>query len=124
MRTPIGSKSGFLSYGPYERIPAGTYRFSISYSSGAATKKPVGFWDVVIFLQNEETVLSRGELMGTNDDKEIVTGSFELGEAYSMESIQIRNYVSTSNHVAIHSIIIKKLIKGTVSGPPVRCHCR
>ncbi len=32
MRTPIGSKSGFLSYGPYERIPAGTYRFSISYS--------------------------------------------------------------------------------------------
>lgn len=81
MRHPVGSKPGFLSYGPYERIPAGTYRFSISYSSDATTKTPVGFWDIVIFPQNEETVLSRGELIGTNADKEIIAGSFELGEA-------------------------------------------
>lgn len=83
-------RSGHLTYGPYEPLPAGTYRAEIGYSS---TEKDIaGDWDISIAYPGNTDLVAKGLLHGTQGENGKVTGEFTVKEATFMGKVEIHTF--------------------------------
>ncbi|QJP06769.1 DUF6311 domain-containing protein [Pseudomonas multiresinivorans] len=69
--------SGYLSYGPYTRIPAGRYRYRITYAASGESSLRLGTWDIVSNATQSAAVLAQGELTGTGGKERTIEGLIE-----------------------------------------------
>lgn len=84
--------SGYLSYGPYTRIPAGRYRYRIIYRASAAPETIVGHWDIVSAATTTPVMLANGQLTGTNDEVQAIEGVLQRTE--DSPSSEIRTFAN------------------------------
>lgn len=103
-----GNVIGHISFGPYEKLPSGSYIFDINYTSEASTTTNIGTWDVVLALPNKAKELKSGSLLGTSGKQRTISDSFFIPTQYDMEKIEIRNFVKTSESITIYSITISR----------------
>lgn len=104
-----GNKKGFLTYGPYIKLPAGKYQFDIAYISSETNTSTVGFWDVGIALPNEYKVLDSGNIVGTNNNKSHIIQTFVIPQEYNNKKIEVRNFYDGIGKLTIETLTITKI---------------
>jgi len=72
---PTTDKPGFLSVGPYIRLPAGRYRLQIFYTAEAPAGASVAHWSVTANDGTETRTLTQGDLPGL--PAHVLTAQFE-----------------------------------------------
>lgn len=92
--------SGYLNYGPYTRIPAGTHIYRIIYQADAAPDNIVGHWDIV--SSTGSIVHATGALTGSNGEASVIQGI--LKNAKDLSSSEIRTFTNGSAAVELISI--------------------
>ena len=90
MQKKDNTQSGYVTFGPYERLPTGQYTFEIAYSSAANKGEIVGDWDVALALPSEVKVLKNGPITGTDRATAKVVGNFALDSGQDLEKVEIR----------------------------------
>ena len=100
---------GIVTFGPYEKLPQGRYRFSIQYSSPAELTETVGSWDVIISFAEKATQLQKGELDGTSNEKLNVSGVFSVAGDYASGNVEVRTLVNGSNPLTVFAITLTKI---------------
>lgn len=101
--------SGIVTFGPYEPLPEGTYRFSIQYSSPAELNRNVGSWDVVLSSHEKAEQLQQGELSGTNRQNLAASGTFSTGNGHLGGRIQVRTKTNGYSPLSIFAITLTKV---------------
>lgn len=100
-------KSGVLSYGPYAKLPAGIYSYSIEYVSNSPVKKIVGKWDIMGEggTDSPHEILS-GLLTGTDSQFKRITGKINVKDADN--PLGIRSIYLGDGDLQLVGISIKK----------------
>ncbi|WP_285258723.1 DUF6311 domain-containing protein [Halopseudomonas bauzanensis] len=81
---------GYLSYGPYIKLPAGTYSHRIEYISQANSTTTVGNWDLVGQDASGKTItVAAGPLMGTRGEAFQLTGALSLSHALQQTELRL-----------------------------------
>lgn len=96
--------TGYLSYGPYTRIPAGSYRYRITYKASASPEVVVGNWDIVSSATTTPVMLAKGALAGTNGEVRFIEGVLQRTE--DSPSSEIRTFTNGSAALALIGIEI------------------
>ena len=96
---------GYLNYGPYTPVPAGTYLYLIAYKASAAPESTVGHWDIVSSAATAAVVHSTGELTGTNGEVRNIKGVLEITE--DIPNGEIRTFTNGSAAVELISIQLR-----------------
>jgi hypothetical protein len=99
-------KEGWLSFGPFVALPAGTYRYALSYVSDDAPSVATGTWDVV--LENEKKLAS-GPLMGTHGKTHQVEGLVTVTPQDAGKPFEIRTYYLAGASLQIISSSLQKV---------------
>lgn len=84
------AQEGFVTFGPYETLPAGEYAFEITYVSSKPATAVAGEWDIALALPNEAKRLLAGQLNGTDGAPKQVTGIFSIEKKFDMTKIEVR----------------------------------
>jgi len=84
------TQEGFVTFGPYETLPAGEYAFEITYASSKPATAVAGEWDIALALKDEAKRLVAGELDGTDGAPKQVTGKFSIEGKFNMTKIEVR----------------------------------
>lgn len=99
------NKTGFLSFGPYKKIPAGKYKFDLIYSSSLSPDKISGFWDINLIVK-KSTIISKGDLTGTNSEFKTLGAQFETKEK---AEIEIRSFYNGKGELKIKELVLYKI---------------
>lgn len=95
---------GYLSYGPYIRLPAGTHEHRIEYRSQVNSSTAVGNWDLVGRDPSGDMItLAAGPLMGTQGKTLELAGIISLHHA--LQKIELRLF-SNGEDVQLEAISI------------------
>lgn len=105
----ITPKSGYLTFGPYQSLPAGTYRFTLDYKSTKTENELAGRIEVVTAAHVPPTPLSVQPLMGTKNIKRIISGEFMLSQEHHLEKIEIRTYANENQSIKLYRLDLKRL---------------
>ena len=100
------NKTGFLSFGPYKEIPAGKYKFDLIYSSSLGLDEASNFWDINLITKNNHTVISKGDLLGTNSEFKTLSVEFETKEK---AEIEIRSFYNGNGELKIKELVLYKI---------------
>ena len=100
------NKTGFLSFGPYKKIPAGKYKFDLIYSSSLSPDKISGFWDINLIVEKNSTIISKGDLVGTNSEFKTLSAQFETKEK---AEIEIRSFYNGKGDLKIKELVLYKI---------------
>jgi hypothetical protein len=103
------AQAGYLTFGPYEALPAGKYFFEIEYLSSKDISDIAGIWDIVIALPTEAKIIAEGDLSGTNNKINKISGFFTLEQKYDMDRIEIRTLAYKDGVMRLDYIKIKRL---------------
>jgi hypothetical protein len=99
------SEAGWLSFGPFVFLPAGTYRFTIDYVSQALPAEHVGDWDVT--LENTK-IFASGQLTGTSGQPRRMEGILNIDTTDAGKPLEIRtNYLARGDLQLISSSLQK-----------------
>lgn len=98
-------KPGCLTYGPYLRLAAGSYKLAIRYVSPAPAGMQVGAWDVCIGIHN---IIESGSLPGTDGDIRDCAGVFELDPEHAQFPVELRTYFEGVAELHIHEIALER----------------
>ena len=101
--------SGHLTYGPYDRLPAGRYVFEIAYASADAKTSTVGEWDIVLALPDTAKVLAKGVLQGTAAQTEKIKGEFIVDPKEDMKNFEVRTLAHPQLHLKIIDVRIDRV---------------
>ena len=100
------NKTGFLSFGPYKEIPAGKYKFDLIYSSSLSPDEISGFWDINLIVEKNSTIISKGDLVGTNSEFKTLGAQFETKEKAEVE---IRSFYNGKGELKIKELVLYKI---------------
>lgn len=103
------AQAGYLSFGPYQPLLPGRYRFDLDYSSDTATNGNAGDWDVVVALEKEARVIARGSLTGTAGSASRLSGEFVQSEAGSRQKIEVRTLAHAGTDLEILQLRVTRL---------------
>ncbi len=101
--------SGYLTYGPYERLPAGEYNFTLRYTSSAAPERTVGRWDVIIPITDNYQKLTKGKLKGSRGQVQTLSANFTIEPFYHLNEVEIRTYARRNTDISVLELTISKL---------------
>jgi len=103
---------GFLVRGPYIQLSAGTYSFQLKYHSSEPARTPVGrleaYSEEYIFSP-KQGILKQVPLSGTDGQKSILSGSFNLPDSLHSGSFELRVFWNGSGDLTVDQIIIYQL---------------
>lgn len=104
----VNHPSSYLSYGPYQELPAGTYKFSMRISSPMPAEQIIGEFDVV---QGSKSILTKGALHGSNNDFVNVEGLFTVDGDYlpTNKLIEVRSFINKEFSASLKNISIEKI---------------
>lgn len=95
-------KAGFLSFGPYIRLPPGCYRYVIDYASNAELTRQVGRWDVSVSSGKANKEISAGPLHGTAGAVKHIDGIFNAKDGKA--PLEIRTFFMGNGDLQIIGI--------------------
>jgi hypothetical protein len=98
------SLEGYVTFGPYEPLPAGEYAFELTYVSSKTKDEAAGEWDVVLALPNEARRLLVGRLSGTEGRSGSVSGKFLVEKKFDMTKIEIRAFANKGGTLKVISL--------------------
>ncbi len=100
------STRGLLTYGPYQKLPAGNYQFEIEYNSVNNSKEQIGNWSVSISNFGEV----KNKIMSGSDGKnKRIIGKFALNESQHMEAVEVRIWAESNKDLTVHFLKIKRI---------------
>jgi len=102
---PNSSKSGFLSFGPYVKLPKGNYRISIDYSSLSTSHDKVGWWDIV--ANKGKTKFLRNDIFGS-DGKDAVLKATFFSDG-TLNDFEYRIFYNGKGDLKLHGIKVDKI---------------
>lgn len=109
-------KSGFVSYGPYVRLPKGKYQIDIIYSSSASLDTQVGYWDIVSGNAGGDIKTHASDkIYGSAAQRKQIKINLELDQGN--RSIEVRNFYSGGGDLAIYKLIIEPQSEPITSPP-------
>ena len=100
------SEAGWLSFGPFLALPAGKYRYSITYSSDVLPNTETGNWEII--LENKK-ILKSGKLIGTQGQPQRIEGVFDLEAQDAGKSFEMRTFYLAKGDLQIISSSLQKL---------------
>jgi hypothetical protein len=100
------SEAGWLSFGPFLALPAGKYRYSITYASDVLPNIETGNWEIV--LENKK-ILKSGKLIGTQGQPQRIEGDFDLEAQDAGKSFEIRTFYLAIGDLQIVSSSLQKV---------------
>lgn len=103
------SDAGYLTFGPYESLPAGDYHFEFEYSSTGGGEDVSGKWDTVIARPQEAKVVREGLVMGTNNQVGKLSGDFSVSHNFDQGKIEIRFYASQDSALSVKSLRLARV---------------
>ena len=102
------SEQGFLSFGPYIKLPAGRYRAELAYASNEPPTSALGNWDVVIGNGNTEPlVLLREKLTGTSGMPARPSGVVDIRT--ENERVEIRTFYDGRGDIRVMGVALEKI---------------
>ena len=105
----VGSNSGVASFGPYEVLSSGKYKFDIRYISSEDNSSTVGSWDVAIALQGNAKRIKEGILLGTNNSDGHIIKEFTMPKEFANNSVEIRSFYNGIGMLIIKSLTIERV---------------
>jgi hypothetical protein len=102
------SQEGFVTFGPYEPLPAGEYAFDLTYVSSKPETETAGEWDAALSLPTEAKRLSAGELKGTGGQARTVSGNFSVEKQFDMTNIEIRTLSNKGGTLKVVSLRLSR----------------
>lgn len=96
---------GYLSYGPYTKIPAGQVEYAIVYASAADPAVEIGAWDIVSNAAKVPQVLASGRLTGTAGQERTLRGTMNLEHA--KQQSEIRTFSSGEHDLQLIRVEVK-----------------
>lgn len=109
MQKMDGIQSGYVTFGPYEKLPVGHYTFEIAYSSIVSKGGIAGDWDVVLHLPKNEQVLNKGLIAGSGGADDKVVGKFALDFEQNMGEIEVRTLARSNVDLKIIYIRVDRV---------------
>ncbi|WP_139381608.1 hypothetical protein [Pseudoxanthomonas indica] len=100
---------GFLSFGPYVRLPAGNYRARVRYESEEAVGVPVGRWDVAVTVGQDLQVLQSAPLLGSGLQETQASGAFAVDTAQSAGLIEVRTVAEAPGAMKVIAVELERL---------------
>ena len=96
-------EKGHLTYGPYIKLPVGTYKAQIFYEAKQDENMPiVGKWDV--YFPSEGKVIKKGDLM-TN--QKVIDIEFDIIKAET--TVEIRTFFLGRGSLTVHKLLLKRI---------------
>jgi hypothetical protein len=102
-------QDGFLTFGPYETLPAGTYAYEVEYASSKPTTEVAGEWDIALALPTEAKRLQAGALPGTDGKLVKIGGKFTVPKEHDRARIEIRHLSNKGGTMKVASLRLTRL---------------
>ncbi|MCB1778136.1 MAG: hypothetical protein KDI50_11945, partial [Candidatus Competibacteraceae bacterium] len=103
------AQAGYLTFGPYETLPSGEYFFEIEYMSSKNISDTAGVWDIVIALPTQAKIVAKGDLPGTDNKINKISGLFTLEQKHDMDRVEIRTFAYKDGVMRVDYLKIKRL---------------
>jgi hypothetical protein len=103
------SLQGFLGFGPYVPLPAGSYRAQLHYTSPAAAHTRIGYWDVAVGQDHRLDVLGQAPLPGSDAQAAIVSQDFVISPAQAAGLVEVRSVAESEDDLAVSAVTIERL---------------
>jgi hypothetical protein len=98
--------TGYVTFGPYIKLPKGNYQVDIVYFSDAPSTEKIGSWDS--FLVKKPMILAAGALLGTGGKIKTLKVTFVVPEPLSNNRFEVRTFFFGKYNLGIKSIAIIK----------------
>jgi len=98
------AQEGFLTFGPYDVLPAGEYAFELVYASSKPAAEAAGEWDVALALPTEAKRLLGGRIDGTAGEQRQITGQFSIEPKFDQTKIEIRTMAGKGGTMKVISL--------------------
>ncbi len=108
-KNAIKGRKGFLTFGPYIKLPSGVYTFTTKYKSSESNSTLLGYWDVGCAIPTGMDVFRKGKIYGSNGLINTISASFQVPKEYDNHRIEIRNYYNGSGDLTIKSLTITRI---------------
>ena len=76
------------------------------YSSSLSTDEISGFWDINLIVEKNSTIISKGDLTGTNSEFKTLSAQFETKEK---AEIEIRSFYNGKGELKIKELVLYKI---------------
>lgn len=103
-----GTKKGYITFGPYIKLPSGKYKFDIAYVSSEANTTTVGTWDTVIQPSSGMRIIQKGYIYGTNGLEQHIVQYFVIQKEFSNKQVEIRNFYNGVGNLTIKTLMITR----------------
>jgi hypothetical protein len=100
----VGSKPGFLTYGPYLSLSSGRYKVIIEYSSSNINQ-----FDITGMEGSEQIIYTSGLLKSGNSPEAIVQLEFDLNLEQEVKGFEARTMYSGAGSFEVHKVSIEKI---------------
>jgi hypothetical protein len=102
------AQEGFVTFGPYEALPAGEYAFDLTYTSSKPESEVAGQWDAVLALPTEARRMAVGPMNGTAGQARSVSGKFVVDKDFDMTRIEIRAFSNKGGAFKVASLRVRR----------------
>ena len=100
------SEAGWLNFGPFIPLPAGQYRYAMTYSSQELPSIHTGNWEIV--LENKK-VLKSGNLTGTQGQSQKIEGDFIIEAKDAGKPFEMRSFFLAKGDLQIINSSLQKM---------------
>ncbi|GAB51565.1 hypothetical protein [Atlantibacter hermannii] len=98
---------GYLSFGPYQKLPHGNYKFEIRIFSNSPGNEIIGNYDAIL---GNRVVLVSEQIEGTNGEFSTLSGNFTIKEGTEENTpVEIRVSILKNHNASIQAVKIEKV---------------
>lgn len=102
--TEGNNSEGFLTFGPYIKLPSGQYKFTLSYDGFDPDDSSLGWWDI----SSGDEPFATGEIL-SSDKTSAIEVEFKVVEALADSNFEMRTFWEGEGRLSVHSISIEKM---------------
>lgn len=103
----VKNSEGYLSFGPYQNLPNGNYKFEVRIFSDSADTQKIGNFDVVL---NNGVVLVSETIVGSNGKFTTLSGDFTIKGVFDKNrSVEIRVFITKNHNASLQAVKIEKI---------------
>ena len=103
------AQAGFLTFGPYEPLPAGQYRLTLSYVSNEQEQAIVGEWDALVHIGKSDIILAKGTLSGSSGTVRQANSMIDIDSTQNLGVLEVRTQAHVQKSLSIQSLRIERL---------------
>ncbi|MFW9998291.1 MAG: DUF2079 domain-containing protein [Candidatus Odinarchaeota archaeon] len=103
-------RKGYVTYGPYFRLPKGKYAFAMAYTTKSIEPgEKIGEWDIGFTVKGKLEIVKKGPILGAEESEKSVVQEVIVSDIYSKSPVEFRTYYYGTGDLTIKNITIEKL---------------